>query len=147
MSKTIAGRKPVSLKTSFVSLDIFGNKLTVPEDIKKDIEEKGQVFRWVDAKKMRENQGYHDKGWVAYKRPATMSSGLLGNDPDGLVIRGSMMLAVRDKELNEQHQLYLKNRSAAMSGSLQKTKKELKEQADSVGSKVIDGYDDEEDNE
>lgn len=137
------GKKPISQKTSFQSFqETFGNRLTIPEDVMKDIESTGKVARWVDAKQLAADQGYHKNGWVPYKRSDKIGTSVLfGNDPDGVVRRGSLILAVRGKDLDDAHKTYNTDRAARMRGKPKEAISELKKQARQIGSKVDDSFD------
>jgi hypothetical protein len=73
----------------------FGNRLAVPEHIVKECEAAGKALRWVSANELYANNGYHKNGWEAYKSTSAKSDFRNGNDPEGIVRRGDMILADR----------------------------------------------------
>jgi hypothetical protein len=151
MSTIKDGKKPVSAKASsspsFFSHDaLFGNNQRIPEDVQADLDSQGLVGRWLNAKKLYDNQGYHKMGWVPYKRkgPATgVSEFRTGSDPEGIVRRGDMILGVRTKAKNEEHKAYLKHKASVQEGSQAQSATELRKLMGKSG-KVIEGYEDNE---
>ena len=113
------GKKPLSARPkpqAPTSLeDIFGNPLTVSDDIKRAVEEKGMECRWINFKKFQDIGNSHEYAWRPLKRSecGIMDSTSLinGSDPDGYVRRGDLVLAGRSKELSEKHRLYLKGQA------------------------------------
>lgn len=112
------GRKPISEKRQSVleePEDIFGNMLKLEPALKAELEAKGLEGRFIDYKKLIEFGGFHKHGWTPYKRENNaFESGIefkTGSDPDGLVRRGTCILAVKPKEKVEQHRKYLAARA------------------------------------
>lgn len=139
------GRMPLSQKKPAGSRfrQSFGNRLQVDGDLHKEITDQGLEYRWIDAKKLHANQGYHQNGWTAYRRKNPVSDFKLGNDPDGVVRRGTMILGVRERGIGEDHRDYLKERARAYSGrSIQKeAADELRQMSKNTGIKISEGYD------
>jgi len=105
-------RKPVvARRRALINPDeAFTNKLAIPEAIKKDLAEKGLEAHWVDSKKLYENGGYHDRDWVPYVNKEIKSNPVgfkFGNDPDGVLRRGSLILAVKTKDQADVHRAHL----------------------------------------
>jgi hypothetical protein len=147
------GKKPLSTKGTPEVMesydDLFGNRLSISPELKAELDAKGLVGRWVDAKKLYEFNGYHPKGWAPYKRVTQVGEKLdkqdfrFGSDPDGTVRRGTMILAAKSKEEVARHQRFLKQKAErfqSTTGSHAETlRKTVKEgRANSV---VIEGYD------
>jgi hypothetical protein len=137
------GKKPLSEKStsSFgFNPDEFGNTLSIPPDLKKELDEQGLSPRWINAKKLAEMQGYHPKGWVVYKRSANMPTDpAFGNSPDGIVRRGDCVLAVKTKEAHAKHKAYLAQRVKAQAGVRTQQADELRQMA-GKRIKVEEGY-------
>jgi hypothetical protein len=129
--------------------DIFGNTLSVSEEIHKALSEKGLVYRWISMKKFSDNGNSHEYGWRPVKRSECAnveSSPNDGNDPNGFIRRGDLVLGVRSKVLNDQHNQYLRQ-EAQRSSSLHSQKRhaeELRKHAESQGIRITEGYDDDE---
>lgn len=142
------GKIPASKKGQ-VTLNpdsVFSNKLIIPEKIKKDLEERGLEARFVDAKKLYENNGYHERDWVPYVMPPDMRTTefKFGNDPDGVFRRGTLLLAVKSKEDAAKHREFLRLRAERLNVT-----NHQKEEADKMrqwaketrgGVKVLEGY-------
>lgn len=153
------GKKPLSARPSAPANpmqidDIFGNSLVVPQELQEYLTEKGLEWRWVDYKKLIDAGGYHNRGWVAYQKarhgePATLSTqeSILGSDPSGLFRRFSVVLAVRPKVVGDKHRQYLKKRADQYKGFNKTKAQELKEMSKDAGVQVIEGYEENGDNE
>lgn len=106
--------------------------LDVPEDLKRELEEKGLECRWVDAKQMAEAGNMHRNHWEIYRRdPASISSEakVFGLPPDGTIRRGTVVLAVRPKDLGQAHKAMLKEKADRLTTSVKKQGAELKQLA------------------
>lgn len=152
MSKN--GRKPLAAKKTVASLthdDIFGNAMTLPPELKAELDEQGLEPRFVDFKKLKEMDGFHEKGWTVYKKE---DSDIIGNNefrfgstPDGVVRRGSMVLAVKPKASAEKHRAYLRQKAQRYSKSfVKRTTDELRQIArdGNVDARIYEGYEDNE---
>ncbi len=110
-NKIVGGKKPLSARESYkeaaLTEDIFGNTLALPEGLKKELTEQGLVGRWVNAKTLHANQGYHPKNWIPYKKKSSgtidTKDFLQGSDPEGIVRRGDCILAVKKTEDVQKH--------------------------------------------
>jgi len=146
------GKKPLSQKPKPSGPkfgDLFGNATTLDKKTLEDLEEQGLVGRWVDYKQLKAMDGYHTKGWVIFKRKksAIMDSQefRFGQNPDGIVRRGSMVLAAKPKEKWEQHVAYLKHKAERYGKHFRKrAAAELRQIAKNGGlnTQISEGYDD-----
>lgn len=148
------GRLPIAAKKTPGSgfRRKFGDRLGVDVDLHNEITAKGLEYRWIDAKKLYNNQGYHENGWEAYKRTGAPTSDFKnGNDPDGIIRRGGSILGVREKTLGDEHRAYLQERATNQVGkdrnaAQRRAADELRKMAGKTGIKISEG-DDEEDGE
>lgn len=153
MSKIIAGKKPVSARETYkneaLTEDIFGNTLALPEGLKKELAEQGLVGRWVNAKTLYANQGYHPKNWVPYKKKSSdtidTKDFLNGSDPSGIVRRGDCILAVKKTEDVQKHRTYLRQRADRYSRYNKEKAEELRNLAreNRVDMNIDEGYNEE----
>ena len=115
------GRKPLSQKPrttpKYNINDVFRDRFSLDDDLKKEIGSKGLEYRWINYKKYVENGNYHEWGWAVYKREkaADTASFLLGNTPDGIIRRGDSVLAVRAKDICEKHRAHIRNKTEILS--------------------------------
>lgn len=127
MSNVKAGKRPLSQKqATFVTPDeVFGNPLKLDQELKNEIANKGLECRFIDAKRLYEMSGYHKNGWVPYRREKAEGFGItdfkFGSDPEGIIRRGSMILAVKPKDQAEKHRAYLRQK-AGVYAQVNKTK-------------------------
>lgn len=155
MSKILQGKKPVSERpmsvsdTHLMSNDMFGNVLALDPSLQAELDKKGLVPRWVNAKELYTNQGYHKRGWRPYKRDSgTLNAGMesfLGNDPEGIVRRGDSILAVKTKEEHARHKQVIESRAKRLKQAVSKQHaQQLREFAaeSRVKTHIEEGYDD-----
>jgi hypothetical protein len=106
--------KRVLLPTDFENE--FGNRYTLPKELKAHLTSKGFEWRFVSRKKLIENGGYHERGWVAYHKkqhgwPEGLNSEFqVGSDPNENYPRGTDILAVRRIETGDKHRAFLAQR-------------------------------------
>lgn len=147
------GKKPLSSKPKpmLQESDIFGSPFTVDADLKAEISAKDLECRWVDYKLLAEMGGYHRRGWRAYKRDkkedtATLSNQefLLGSSPDGLIRRGTMVLAVRPVSVGDKHRQLNRNNAAIYQNHTKSEANDLRKIAREAGvdTKIHEGYED-----
>ena len=146
------GKKPLSSKPSMSTItadDVFGNPLKIPEDLQKELNDKNLTPKWVAAKVVYENGGYHPKGWVPYKRATTTQSMTefgLGRDPEGVVRRGDLLLGVKPKAEAEKHKAYLTQKANRAAGINEEKAEEMRRFARDakIDATIHEGYDDNE---
>lgn len=122
------------------------NFLSVPQGIKNKVEKAGYDLRWIDAKKFVDSGNYHEKGWVPYE--ASKEDGILiSNAPsfvgtsvaaDNRLRRGSLILAVRPKQITRMYREQKRERTARQSRKLKDSAQALKEQGAAAGVNVVD---------
>lgn len=149
------GKRPLSQKhVQLREEDLFGNPLSLPPSIKEELKAAGLEARFIDAKKLYENHGYHPKGWVPYKRSTQNQSDTLeksefksGSDPDGTFRRGTLILATRPIEVSEKHRLLNRQKADRQKGYTKQKAAELRQMAKEAfqdAKRVIfEGYEDE----
>jgi hypothetical protein len=152
MSKTVAGKKPLSQKPKrqgpLAEPDFFTNKLSLPAETTAAIKAAGMEYRWIDYKKYVADGNSHSRGWQVYrsKPTANQDAFTLGANPDGIIRRGSTVLAVRPLEYGEKHRAWLSQKANIYKGFKQSKAEELRQMAkdasaDSIVDDVFDGDD------
>lgn len=131
----------------------FGtSKLDIPQCYIDEANELGCECRWVNSKKLKENQGYHERGWRAYKFKSKPGDGILdsgnfafGEDAAGIVRRGTAVLAIRPKEVGDAHRKQLHDRRERYKRFGAAKKNEFKDFVRGTlgkDAKIHEGYDD-----
>ena len=145
------GKKPLSQKPSRPSSpDSFGNLLAIPAEIQAELDAQGLVGHWLNSKTLYANQGYHPRGWQVYRRKASdtiASTFKFGNDPDGIVRRGDCILGFKTKENHREHKDYLESRAQRSTQTNAEKAQEMRallRQSGIKGSKVLEGYEENE---
>ena len=146
------GKKPLASRhvAPIDAGEIFGDLLKIEPDLKAELERKGLEGRFVDARKLYEFNGYHKNGWVPYKRDKSDTIGntdfKLGTDPDGIVRRGTLILAVKPKETAAKHRAFLKAKADRSSKVQATSARDLRRfaQASNADVEVTEGYEENE---
>lgn len=148
------GKKPISSKNRpFIgaALPYHVSLLDLPEPLRKELDEKGLDARWCDAKTMYDFGGYHKHGWVPYRREKSDTINNVewkfGNDPDGIVRRGTCILGVRPKEVSEaRKQAAELQRQRRVKGLQKQHADQLRESARAAGveATISEGYEEDE---
>lgn len=150
------GKKPISSKRQVAEMihqdDVFASALSLDPDLKKELDEQGLVPRFVDAKRMMEMGGYNDKGWQVYRRKIKASDTInasdfkFGNDPSGIIRRGSLVLAVKTNERAAMHRKFLNQRAAQQENFGKQKAEELRSFAKQNGlnAEIFEGYEENE---
>jgi len=155
MSKVKGARKPSSAKgksADFIDVshdDVYGNPLKLDKELEKELKEKGLVARFINAGTLYKNQGYHNAGWIPYKRGCdTMEQSRkdfhMGSDPEGIIRRGDCILAVKSEEAVEKQKAFLRKKADRYKGFTKQKAQELRQMARDIGGATIhEGYDEE----
>lgn len=154
MAEIRKGKVPSSRRsrpTPINSDDVFMNPLGLDTEITDCITKHGFSYRFINYKQFVDMGGSH----VAHWRPVRLSqlktwgydtmagqALLEGNDTDGFIRRGDLVLAIRNKEINEKHKAYLRQEASAASNSQENHANQLREFVRSSGLKaqVEEGY-------
>lgn len=130
--------------------DMFTNRLQVDATLQKFFAEKGLAFRWINITKYR-SERFHRTGWTPYKRdestPMSAADSVLGVSPDGFIIRGDNVLAIKPVAQARAYKQYLQDRTSKNTGATQKAaaaaiRSSFK--ASGIDAKVEEGFDEDE---
>jgi hypothetical protein len=149
-SQIKGGKKPLSQKPSFkpnLQDTGFGDALYIGPELKAELTAKGLEGRWIDYKLLADFGGNHKNQWRAYKpdnKEANNDYGvMIGNDPHGLLRRGSLVFAVKPVEKAEAHREMNRQKAERYSAMVrQQNKEELKEASERAGVKLKFGDED-----
>lgn len=151
----LSGKLPLSKKPrpdwNIQDFSPFGNQVDVPKNLKKLGKEMGIVFRWLAAKDLHANYGYHPKGWKPFKMSdfnmdpdsAGIKDYHLGKDIDGYVRRGTLLLGFKPVEARNIHRDFLKKKADAQMGYEKQKAEELRQKSKegNLGARIFEGYD------
>lgn len=145
------GKIPLSdKKNPFLDNSIFNDILYIDPPLKAELDSQNFQPKWLDAQETYKNSGYDPEGWTVYKRKANDSDKLglsdvkFGQDPTGVVRRGSLILGVMDKERHAQLREALQIKSDRQLQNLNKKKAdELRQTArgNNLEVEIHEGYD------
>lgn len=126
----------------------FNDFFAIDPELKKEIEGKGMVYRWVNALKLKANYGYDKRQWQAYKRDSQPAGITSFSDPEGYTRRGDLILAVQTKAVAgaRKAQLDARNRSQNQQKHAKQQADELRREMRSAGidADISEGYEDNE---
>lgn len=145
------GRVPLSSKSAvssdFTHDELDFNLLRLDPELKAELDEKGFVARWINAKKYLSGGNYHQSGWRAYRKQVSNEDrGALdfnyGVSPEGYIIRNDLILAVKPAEHQEKWKAHLRRKADIQSGVNNSRASELREAAAERGvkAKIYEGY-------
>ena len=100
----------------FIDPGFATDLFALDSSVKKELEDKGLVGRFVNVAEIEKMGGHHQKGWKVYKRDNQAASSkdfLFGADPNGYIRRGDTVLAVKTKEDAKRHKAYLDQLASA----------------------------------
>lgn len=141
-------KRPLSSKKTPTHLkepDFFQDRFSLSEEVKKEIEAQNLEYRFIDYKKYVNEGGVHRFGWTVYRvKNQPKESFLIGQNPDGIIRRGSTVLATRPKSYGDKHRDYLEQKNRIYKGFKAQKAAELRDKARNSGAVIDESYDDDE---
>ena len=119
-------------------------------ELKKELDEKGLVARWINYKDYKNGANTHKTGFKAYKIKPDASRGSIdfnyGVSPEGYLIRDDLLLAVKTVEASEAYQAHMRKLNKLNEISDESMGEKLRESARAHGvkAKIHTGYTDNE---
>jgi hypothetical protein len=151
MSKNRPSLKEKEVATSAGLAELgmdFNDFFAIEPALKKEIEAKGLVYRWVNALKLKANYGYDKRQWSAYKRDGQATGISSFSDPEGYTRRGDLILAVQSKGIANARkaQLDARNKSQSSQQYAKQQAEDLRRNMRDSGIKadISEGYEDNE---
>lgn len=122
------------------------NLLVISEELKQEIKDQGLEFRFINASQFREKGNSHHNQWRPYnvksKAPLELMKGIT---PEGVLLRGDLVLAVRPKRLGDEYRRRLDDKRQVYKGFNRAKADEMRalsrEHKVDKTSKVFEGYD------
>lgn len=100
--------------------EFYYNMTELDADLIEELKSKKLEYRFINRVQFQKN-GFHRSHWKPYRREATSERSaadkLFGADPDGFVIRGDLILAVKSAEAASQHRDFLDRKNKILSRS------------------------------
>ncbi len=147
--KHISTKKQPTIET-FSADDIAGgaNRLKIDDELKREIEEQGLEYRFINVTQLKKNLGRHANDWMPYKRKSTSSLNEFkwGQDPDGYTVSGDSILAVKPKELAEKARALIAFKNKSLTNINKVKADELRQFAKDSGlsAQIHEGYEENE---
>lgn len=128
--------------------EFFNNRLSLPDAFKENLTKQNLDWRFINAEQFRIKGNQHRAHWKPYQVPNPKEVGIDGLTPEGLIQRGDLILAVRDKKVSTAHKKFLNERNQRYQGHNKQVASELRQMAREAGMsdsvKVYEGYDENE---
>lgn len=110
------------------------DKLSLPDDLKQALAEKGFVWRFLNASEFRSAGNYHRSYWKAFNVSNVGAvGGAFGSTPEGTITRGDTILGIRPKDTAKKHREHLDKKNSILAGTDQRQAKELREHSRKIG--------------
>lgn len=126
--------------------EMYKNRFDLPEALKMEIRSKGYNFKFINFTTYKKDT-VHRSQWVPYKPEArTTMDMVFGKSPEGYIVRGDCVLAVRPLVIDKAFKDRIKANTNRLLGHNDRSKQELRELAKQHGIKKshIVGDDDDE---
>lgn len=123
--------------------DFISNQLAIPDALVKELKAQGLAHRFVNATTFRDEYSVHRSGWKPYNvKSRTTISKLTGMDPEGIIRRGDLVLAVRPLAVSQQHRKVLDQRNNRLKNFNKEAAQSMRSDAARAGvdMKIIEGY-------
>jgi len=115
------------------------NTMKLDPELREELEAQGLAYRFINANQLKRN-GYHRSYWKPYQRKNKTSDGvssrIYGADPDGFVIRGDSILAVKPKAEADAYRSMLQRRNEVLARTASPAN-QLKKLSENVDSKTM----------
>jgi hypothetical protein len=126
--------------------EFLQNRFHVERELKEYFAARGLKHRWINMTKFRSDR-FHRTGYVPYKReadtPASVADQLLGTSPDGFIVRGDMVLAVKQQAQADKYRKWLRDKTdRARRNVREQAGAELRQQLRGLKAEIHEGYDD-----
>jgi hypothetical protein len=122
--------------------EFFQNQLSLKSAIKDYLNEKGLDWRFINAGQFRSQGNTHQSHWT----PIKFENVEFGQNSEGYIHRGDLILAGRPKRMGVAHRKFLAQRNALQSSVNRSQAQQLRQSMRSAGvsGKVSEGYEDNE---
>jgi hypothetical protein len=127
--------------------EFFNNRLSLPQELKDKLKGEGKDWRFINSSEFKRNGNLHQSHWKPYVVTGAEAS-QFGAEASGMITRGDLLLAVRDKGMTKAHRTFLDKRNAIQQTSNKDAARKLRQAAMDYGvseqTKIYEGYDDNE---
>lgn len=125
--------------------EFFNNTLSLSDTLKSHMSENNLDWRFINITQFRAASNTHRSRWQPFTVPDAMRASC-GATAEGLIQRGDVLLAVRDKAITAAHKKILADKTRRQSGYNKQAANELRQLARENKvqdqSKVYEGYED-----
>lgn len=158
MDKKPSNKKPVEAKPQATRKrdpewdiegfeEFYNNRLSLSAELKSELTDQGLDWRFINIANFRKSGNRHGSLWRPYNvKSRSPIDAFKGIDPEGVLTRGDLVLAVRPKHVSQAYQKRLAKRNAANAGYNKAQAEEMRRMARSEGMgdavKIHEGYED-----
>lgn len=155
MDKKVLDKKPIEKKSKDFSDDpvwgsqgfeeFYDNRLSLSAELKKELKDQGLDWRFINISTFRKAGNRHHSLWRPYNiKSKSPIDAFKGVDPEGVLTRGDLVLAVRPKHVSAAYSKKLEARNRANAGYNKAKAEEMRQMAKSAGVgdqvKIHEGY-------
>lgn len=119
----------------------------IDPSLQRELKEKNLAYRWINARRWKDNYGYDARMWAPYKRDSNMSPGFEAFgmvDSEGYTRRGDMILAAQSMEIAGRRKEKIANKNKNLVNDHRKSAvDQLRKELKGAG-KVYEGYEENE---
>lgn len=146
-SQPKASRNPDPIWDAAGFEEFYDNKLSLSAELKAELKEQDLDWRFINIAQFRHAGNRHHSLWRPYNvKSRSPIDAFKGIDPEGVLTRGDLVLAVRPKHVSAAYRKKLEKRNLANAGYNRAKAEEMKQLARSAGVgdqvKIHEGYED-----
>lgn len=127
----------------FDGSEFFMNRLSLADALKDKMRKENLDWRFINASQFRSDGNIHRSHWKPYRLEGA-DVVTFGANPEGLINRGDLILAVRSTKITQAHKQFLAKRNAAQKSENAVGASELRKMAKAAGvekeAKIYEGY-------
>lgn len=146
-AKPVEKKKEPSILDRWNFVEFENNKLKLSAELKKEIADQGLEYRFINKSRFAEAGNMHRGAWKPYNVKARdVIETFQGIDPEGVITRGDLILAVRPKAIGTKFRQRLLEKNARYASFNKAKAEELRDMARKAGISdevtIHEGYED-----
>lgn len=146
-AKPVEKKKEPSILDSWDYSEFENNKLKLSNELKTEIANQGLEYRFINKARFSRDGNYHSGAWKPYNtKSRNVVETFAGVDPEGIITRGDLILAVRPKLIGNKFRQRLLEKNARYAAFNKAQAEELRQMAKAAGIgdevTIHEGYED-----
>ena len=119
------------------------DQLSIDPALKQELKNANMSYRWINAKKWKDNYGFDPRMWAPYKRQSKMPPGYEAFgmvDSEGYTRRGDLILAAQTNAVAQKRKDKIASKNKALAGDQNKKAAQSLRESLQGKARVIEGY-------